>query len=847
MADFTDEAELFRFVRASRWLSVDIAGRRVLRLNWVVTTLAVIVLWGFSISALVAPDDTLAQAAKWQSWVTQNFAWLYIGTQNVWAFFLLYVAFSKYGRLRLGRENERPEFGDVSWFAMLFSCGIGVGVYYWGVSEPMYYYRGGALSKIPVLNDDDRAQMAIFTTLFHWGLHGWCPYIIVAVALGLVCYRWNMPLTMRSAFYPLLGHLVYSPLGDFVDALSIACTTFGVCTSLGFGVDAIAAGLGKLDGSFKNTAENQIWLVWVITVFATVSISLGLHRGIQTLANLTFAVGLMVVFSLLFMDNTWFLLNSFVQSVGHYFQWVVQVGFQTDAWQQLGLEFSAGSNLIWGSSGDGRTGKLYDVMVAARALIDSDEAMSTQMSLYGSHNQAWIDWWTIFYWGWWISWAPFVGMFIARISRGRTIRQVIVGSFIAPTAFSFFWLIMFGSLGIKMQRVAELALGGPDAVDWANGYTNCTSLGYEDARPDSAAALALADEGYYALSCRAHADRIFDVLQPYGEATEFLTILCILGIALYFITSSDSGSYVDDIIASNGLPNPPIVQKVFWAFTEGAVATGLIKAGGDVGLSALQAVSICAGLPYTFALCFLCTSIWRGLKIDQGETDVCAAAQWSTGVFDVWDAFQPGSANDFVRARHGAPERVASLVRGAFCPFLGARGGEGAVRRRRPRGRDGRESRHPRRESPWRCSRFRKDAVSAVRLRAPRSERGGRARGVFLCVFRALDRVPVRVRRRARVGGRGLGVVHVHGVPRGVHPQRHQARPRHLRQRLGGPLRLRLHVPGDRVAARAARRRRRRARRRLRPEQRLLRRTEAYATARASFHGDTCVICACVY
>ena len=320
VADFTDEAELFRFVRASRWVSVDFAGRRVLRLNWVVTALAVVVLWGFSISALVAPDDTLAQAAKWQSWVTQNFAWLYIGTQNVWAFFLLYVAFSKYGKLKLGRENERPEFGDISWFAMLFSCGIGVGVYYWGVSEPMYYYRGGALNKIPVLNDDDRAQMAIFTTLFHWGLHGWCPYIIVAVALGLVCYRWNMPLTMRSAFYPLLGHLVYSPLGDFIDALSIACTTFGVCTSLGFGVDAIAAGLGKLDGSFKNTAENQIWLVWVITVFATVSISLGLHRGIQTLANFTFSVGLLVVFSLLFMDNTWFLLNSFVQSVGHYFQ-----------------------------------------------------------------------------------------------------------------------------------------------------------------------------------------------------------------------------------------------------------------------------------------------------------------------------------------------------------------------------------------------------------------------------------------------------------------------------------------------------------------------------------------------
>jgi hypothetical protein len=225
-----------------------------------------------------------------------------------------------------------------------------------------------------------------------------------------------------------------------------------------------------------------------------------------------------------------------------------------------------------------------------------------------------------------------------------------------------------------MQRVAELALGGPDAVDWKNGVADCAKLGYVDAAPNSAAALALANEGYYALSCRAHADRLFDVLQPYGEATELLTILCVVGIALYFITSSDSGSYVDDIIAANGLPNPPLCQKIFWAFTEGAVATGLIKAGGSVGLSALQAVSICAGLPYTFALCYLCTSIWRGLKIDQGEADVCAAAQWSTGTLDAWDWFKPfSSANDFFPARHGAPERVASLVRAVFCPFLGVR------------------------------------------------------------------------------------------------------------------------------------------------------------------------------
>lgn len=678
VADFTDEDELKKFVRPSRWVSVDFGRYRVFRFNWVTTLLAVVVLWGFSIAAFLEPEQTLAEASKWQSWVTQNFSWLYIGTQNFWAVFLIYIAFSKYGSLKLGRENEAPEFGDISWFAMLFSCGIGVGVYYWGVSEPMYYYRGGALWKIPIQNDDDRAQMSIFITLFHWGLHGWCPYILVAVALGLTCYRWNMPLTMRSAFYPLLGHLVYSPLGDLIDALSIACTTFGVCTSLGFGVDSIAAGLHKLDSSFENTMDNQIALIWGITLAATISISLGLHRGIQTIANFTFAVGLLVVFSLLFLDNTWFLLNSFVQSIGHYFQWVIQVGFQTDAWQQLGLEFSSGKNLLLGSGGDGRIGTLYGKMQTAFALTDASLAnvnltMPTQASLYSSHNSQWIDWWTVFYWGWWISWAPFVGMFIARISRGRTIRQVIVGSFIAPTAFSFFWLVMFGSLGIKMQRVAELALGGADSVDWNAGTADCGLLGYVNNEPNSAAAISLANEGYYALSCRAHADRLFDVLQPYGETTEFLTILCVVGVALYFITSSDSGSYVDDIISANGLPNPPLAQKIFWAFTEGAVATGLLKAGGSNALNALQAVSICAGLPYTFALCFLCTSVWRGLKIDQGEQDIAHSAQWSTGVLDCWDFYAPGSAKDWsAPARgYGVPERIASVIRGLFVPFLG--------------------------------------------------------------------------------------------------------------------------------------------------------------------------------
>mmetsp|Transcript_5261 Transcript_5261/g.13385 ORF Transcript_5261/g.13385 Transcript_5261/m.13385 type:complete len:807 (+) Transcript_5261:137-2557(+) len=672
--DFNDEAELMKFVRASRWISVDVGAYRLLRLNWVTTLMASIVLWGFTIAALIEPTDVLTEAKVWQSWVTQNFTWLYIGSQNAWALFLLYLCFSKYGKLKLGRSDEQPEFSDISWFAMLFSCGIGVGIYFWGVSEPMYYYRAGysnALWKIPMNNDDDRAQQAIFTTLFHWGLHGWVVYIVVAVALSVVCYRWNMPLTMRSAFYPLLGNLIYSPLGDFIDALSIACTTFGVCTSLGFGVSSINNGLHKLNSSIEVTVDNQIIIIWVITIIATVSITMGLKSGIQTLANVTFAIGLFLLFALMFLDNTWYLLNSYVQSTGHYFQWIVQVGFQCDTFQQLQYELqnSKDKNLLWGSSGS----KLFDNMKAANALTEHASAgVLTEAALYDSHAAEFMDWWTVFYWGWWISWAPFVGMFIARISRGRTIRQLILGGFFAPIVFSFLWLVVFGSLGIKMQRVAELALGTVDDVNWRHGQVNCANLGYTVGQPTSAAALALAAEGYYALACRDHGDRVFDVMEPYKAVSTLLIFLVVVGVSLYFITSSDSGSYVDDVLAAQGLPNPPLIQKIFWAFTEGAVATALLKTGGDDALAALRAVSICSGLPYTIALCVLCTSLWRALKIDQCEDDIMRAASWSTDSLDIFDLFNPGPADlsAFKTPRYSPAARIASLVKGVFAPFI---------------------------------------------------------------------------------------------------------------------------------------------------------------------------------
>jgi choline-glycine betaine transporter len=612
--------------------------------------------------------------------------------QNAWAIFLFYVAFSKYGKIKLGRADEKPEFNNISWFAMLFSCGIAVGVYTLGVAEPMAYYRKGYKlnGRGDVPNDDERAQQALLQTFYHWGLHAWAPYITVALGLGIVCYRWNMPLTMRSAFYPLLGNLIYSPVGDIIDAVSIACTTFGVCTSLGLGVDQIVAYYGALQDKTYTALERldaQTATIIVMTLVANISVVLGLHRGIQVLSTITFSLGLFVLVASMFLDNTWFLLNSVVQSTGHYFQWVIQLGFRTDTWEQLGIEFGT-SNLFWGSNKSSKpdgtwVGPIRDIMANAAALrTDANSTIHPYdyVETYGEgYGKNMMDWWTIFYWGWWVSWAPFVGMFIARISRGRTIRQVVVGAFVAPTLFSFLWLGVWGSLGIKMQRVAELVLGDGTPGDGSNscacvgdGCTGAGAWGYTNGVPTSAAAIALANDGYYALACRDYP--MLDLMAPYKEVKEFLWGLLLIGITLYFITSSDSGSYVDDVISANGLANPPIGQKVFWCWTEGAVAIALLRAGYNAGqnaLGAVQAVSIVAGLPFTVAICFMCTSIWRALKIDSGDADICHANLFSTGTLDIFDGYKTGPADTASTARYTVAERLTNYAQSIFAPFVG--------------------------------------------------------------------------------------------------------------------------------------------------------------------------------
>lgn len=398
-------------------------------------------------------------------------------------------------------------------------------------------------------------------------------YVVVGLLLAFVGYRQGLPMTMRSCMYPLIGDKIYGWMGDAIDIISVVCTMFGVCTSLGLGVMQLNAGVHRLESSVEVSTLNQIIIIWCVTACATVSVITGLKMGIRRLSETCFALGVFIMMLVFFFDSPWHTLNLLVQSTGYYMQTVVQLGFHTDAFAQLG------------NAPDGK------------------------------ENPGWMDAWTIFYWGWWIAWSPFVGMFIAKISRGRTIRQFINATLTAPVAFSILWFSVFGGAGLKMERDATLA---NITCDLLKGGTNATeSL-----------------NGLFRLSCRDKNDMWFDVMSQYGDMGSFLSVLSLIGIVLYFVTSSDSGSLVIDCLSANGDPKPPVLQRVFWALTEGATATALLYVGGNEALNALQTVSIASGVPYTIMLCFMCVALWRAVKVEAGDLDP-NGPQFTTGLLDV--------------------------------------------------------------------------------------------------------------------------------------------------------------------------------------------------------------------
>ncbi len=475
-----------------------------------------------------------------QETIAAQLGWFYYASVTVFLVFAIWVAFSRHGNKRLGPNASRPAYSYLAWFAMLFSAGMGIGLLFFSVAEPISHF---AIDQPPYVTSEAgsaaAAQEAMVTTFFHWGLHAWAVYVVVGLALGYFAYRRGLPLALRSAFHPLLGDRIYRWPGDAIDVLAIVGTLFGVATSLGIGVIQISAGLGYLDLA-PGGLGLQLALIAGITAIATGSVVLGLGKGIKRLSLLNVGLGAVLLMFVLFAGPTAAILDSLVANTGSYLQ-----------------------NLPSRSFGAGLTGA----------------------------DSGWQGDWTLFYWGWWVSWSPFVGMFIARISRGRTIREFVSGVLLVPTAVTLVVLSVFG------QTAFTSALEGQGGIVAAAEQSLDVAL--------------------------------FAMLEQLPLAM-ITSILAIVIIATFFITSSDSGSLVDDIHASGGSMHPHTATRVFWALTEGAVAAVLLSTGGETGLSALQQASIASGVPLAILLLGICWALARAFRRERPE-DVVAAAPTDHG------------------------------------------------------------------------------------------------------------------------------------------------------------------------------------------------------------------------
>lgn len=464
---------------------------------------------------------------KVQDFIGSTMGWFYILCVGFYVIFVIWLYFSPYGRIRLGPDEEKPQFSYMSWFAMLFSAGMGIGLVFYSVAEPMSHYANPPVGEPRTV---DAAQRSMITTFFHWGLHAWAIYIVMGLTLAYFTHRMNMPLSIRSAFYPLIGKKVEGIAGNVIDTFAVLGTLFGLATSLGLGVMQVNAGL-DFAGFMDRNLDNQLILIAVITLAATISVVTGLEKGILYLSNMNIVLGFILLLFVFFTGPTLFILKSWVQSMGDYFQQFVHLTYWTAA--------------------------------------------------YKGETDAWKNWqqdWTLFYWSWWIAWSPFVGMFIARISRGRTIREFILGVSLVPTLVTFFWLTVFGNTAIWF----DLFGGGAENI--------ITAVNDPDTLPTA----------------------LYMLLEklPLSTITALVATLVITG---YFITSSDSGSLVIDMITAGGHHEPPVKQRVFWALMEGTVAAVLLSAGG---LAALQTAALTTALPLSIILILIAWGLVKQLRKD---------------------------------------------------------------------------------------------------------------------------------------------------------------------------------------------------------------------------------------
>jgi glycine betaine transporter len=474
----------------------------------------VFVLWG-----AFFPENLSSVTSAVLGYVVASFGWVFLVATLAFLVFVVFLAFSRYGSIRLGKDDDRPEFRTISWFAMLFSAGMGIGLVFFGVGEPISHFASPPFGMAEP-ESVEAARLGMQYSFFHWGLHPWAIYAVIAMAIAYFSFRKGRPVLISSAFYPLLGDRVDGPIGKSIDVLAILATLFGVATSLGLGALQINSGLSYLF-EVPNTNTVAVVVIVVVTALFVISAVSGLNRGILYLSNTNMILAGGLLLFLLIVGPTVFMINSFVATLGNYMGAFIDMSFTSGAFER---------------------------------------------------ESEWLTSWTLFYWAWWISWAPFVGMFIARISKGRTIREFVAGVLLAPTLLSFIWFSVLGGAALNL----DLARG----QDIAAAVSEDVAVG------------------------------LFATLGAFSLGF-IMSVMAILLIGTFFITSADSASFVLGSLSSKGAYNPGAVVKVIWGSLAAAVAIVLLLSGG---LSGVQTAAILAAVPFTLVMIGICVSLYKSLS-----------------------------------------------------------------------------------------------------------------------------------------------------------------------------------------------------------------------------------------
>jgi len=495
--------------------------------NVFVSTIIIVAI--FLAIVLLMPDSFEFLTEQLKNWITESFSWFYVLSVALFLIILAFIACSSSGKIKLGPDHSQPDYSNRSWFAMLFTAGMGIGLMFFGIAEPIMHYVSPPSGQPETVL---AAQQAMRVTFFHWGLHAWGIYAIVALSLAYFAYRHDLPLKIRSSLYPLIGKKIHGPIGDAVDTFATIGTIFGVATTLGFGVTQIGSGLNYLFG-FEPTAWSKVILIIVVSAMAGLSVGFGLDKGIKRLAELNLVLALVLLAFVFFASQSVYLLQTTVQNTGQYISNLFEMTF----------------------------------------------------NLYAYQPNGWIGGWTIMYWAWWISWSPFVGMFIARVSRGRTIREFIVGVMLIPTGFTLIWMGFMGNAGLYsiLHEGNQVLLAA--------------------VQRDSSVAL-------------------FEFLNTLPFAGP-MSLLATVLIILFFVTSADSGALVVDYLTAK-TDDSPVWQRLFWIVVMAGLSIVLLLAGG---LNALQSAIIMSALPFTVIMLFICWGLIKALRIDSTKMQAIQEAR----------------------------------------------------------------------------------------------------------------------------------------------------------------------------------------------------------------------------